>query len=175
MKKYGITGIVAVFFLFGCGGGPASADGSKTDAAQTVDATPREGDFAAFWTDFREAALDGNMDVLKEYTEFPLQTRGMMDNEPVITYSRNEFEPMFALFLQTPTGLNSNNFNETQLDYMRVNPTVTFNENRLPMMQDGKKASVASMQFELTLTGWKLKFIYLTDEVYQKTGKSKTV
>ena len=174
MKKYMVAGIWALLILTGCGNKPATAPVPATDSAQTVTAKP-EIDFAVFWTKFREAAVAGNFAELAKRTVFPLQTRGTMDEEPIVTYTENEFEAMFRLFLKTPTGLNSSNFDETQLDYIKATPALIFNDTKVPMMHNNKTASVTSMEFENTPEGWKLKLVYLTDEVYQKTGKHPAI
>lgn len=175
MKKYALAGLGFLFFSVGCGNHKPADPVPVTDSAQTETVPAPETDFATFWSKFREAAVAGNFAELAKRTQFPLKTRGMMDEQPVIVYAENEFEPMFKLFLQTPTGLNANNFDETQLDYIKANPTLTFSAGKLPMMHDNKTAAVVSMEFENTPTGWKLKFLYLTDEVYQKTGKGQAI
>lgn len=176
MKKYALAGFGFLLFAFGCGNSKPADPVPVTDSAQTrVQAPVGETDFPSFWTKFREAAVAGDFPRLAKHTRFPLQTRGMMDEQPVVTYAENEFEKLFGLFLKTPTGLNANNFDETQLDYIKANPTLTFSENKLPIMHDNKTAAVVSMEFENTAEGWKLTFLYLTDEVYQKTGKGQAL
>lgn len=175
MKKYAPVAFGLSLFLFGCGNGKPADSTVPADSTQTQTSAPAETDFATFWTRFREAAVAGNFAELTKRTVFPLKTRGLMDEQPVVTYTENEFETLFKLFLQTPTGLNAGNFDETQLDYIKANPTLTFSENKLPMMHGNKTAAVVSMEFENTPEGWKLTFLYLTDEVYQKTGKTPAI
>eukprot|EP01034_Spumella_vulgaris_P012118 gene12118-15427_t len=152
MKKYALAGFGFLIFAVSCGNSkpadPVPATDSTHTQAQTAPAAETE--FAVFWTQFREAAVAGNFAELAKRTQFPLQTRGMMDEQPVVTYAENEFEKLIQLFLKTPTGLNANNFDETQLDYIKANPTLTFSQGKLPMMQDNKTAAVASMEFENT-------------------------
>ncbi len=149
----------------------ATADSSAVTTEQKTEQSD-ETDFAVFWTRFRQAALDNNLNELKKRTSFPLKTRGMMDDSPEVFYNEKEFETMFPLFLQSPTGLNADNFNETHADYIAGHKIILFNEYKIPMMQDNKKASVTSMEFENGETGWKLTFLYLEDDVYTKTGKN---
>lgn len=176
MKKYVPVAFGLSVFLSACGNGKPADSVPSVDSTQTHTATaPAEADFATFWTRFREAAVAGNFAELTQRTVFPLKTRGMMDGQPVVTYTAEEFGSLFKLFLQTPTGLNADNFNETQLDYIKANPTLTFSESKLPMMHGNKTAAVVSMEFENTSEGWKLTSLYLTDEVYQKTGKSQAI
>lgn len=176
MKKYILAYSGILLFAFGCGNSKPTDPVPATDSTQTqVQAPAAETDFATFWTKFREAAVAGNFAEVAKRTRFPLQTRGMMDEQPVVTYAENEFEKLFGLFLKTPTGLNANNFDETQLDYIKANPILTFSESKLPMMHDNKTAAVVSMEFENTAEGWKLTFLYVTDDVYQKTGKGEAI
>lgn len=135
--------------------------------------------FQAFWTIFRQAALDENYSELKKHCMFPLPTRGEMDNDPIISYSETEFQTLFSAFLQSPTGLNLDNFNETQKDYLKQNEQITFNENKLPMLTvDSEKenqatAHISSMVFTKEPQGWKLSMLYLDEETYTKSGKNK--
>lgn len=173
MKNYIVYGLGICLLAAGCGNSKPADPAPSKDSTHTQAPTPApaETDFAVFWTHFREAALAGDYAGLAKRTRFPLQSRGMMDEQPVVTYTEAEFEKLFGLFLKTPTGLNANNFDETQLDYIKANPTLKFSETKLPMMQGNKTAAVTSMEFENTPQGWKLTFLYLTDEVYAKTGK----
>lgn len=173
MKKYIVFAISFGIFAFGCGNSkPTEPTIIPKDTAKAEAPTGEEKDFDSFWTRFREAAVAGNFGEVAKRTQFPLQTRGEMDDQPVVTYSESEFEKLFTLFLQMPTGLNANNFNETQLDYIKANPKLSFSDNKLPMMSGENIASVTSMEFEKTPSGWKLKRLFLTDEVYKKTGKT---
>ena len=171
MKKI-VPAFSLLMFLFSCGQKPADnkgTTGSDTVSVQT-DNSPKETDFAIFWTAFRKAAMDNNMAELKKRTRFPLKTRGIMDDDTEVSYSADAFETLFPLFLNSPTGLNMNNFDETQLDYIKANEKIQFTDSKVPMMQNNKTASVVSMEFENTNEGWKLVLLYLDDEVSQKMG-----
>jgi hypothetical protein len=168
--------ILAGAVLSGCGQ-PKAHDSAVHSDTTAVSAAPEpkdtdETDFAVFWTRFRQAALDNNMNELKKRTVFPLKTRGIMDDSPEVFYNEKEFETMFPLFLKSPTGLNADNFNETHADYIAAHKIIIFNPYKNPMMNDNRNASVASMEFENGEHGWKLVFLYLEDDVYNKTGKN---
>lgn len=171
MKKYMAMGMVALGLLAACGNKPSQTQGNADSTKTTAPAVQNE-EFAAFWTSFRNAVLAGDFATLKTRTVFPLQTRGPMDNQPIVTYGEGEFEKLFNLFLDSPTGL-STDFSETNRSYIRANPEIKFTaDGRVPTMQkDGKTAAVTSMEFKLYADGWKLVFLYLEDDVYQKTGK----
>jgi len=173
MKKYTAIGILALGLLAACGNKPTQTDKGSTDSTQTA-TTPKtdETDFAVFWTSFRNAVEGNDFAALKQRTVFPLQTRGPMDGQPTVTYTEAEFEKLFNLFLDSPTGL-STDFSETNRSYIKAHPQIKFTDDgRIPLMNaDGKTATVTSMEFKLTPEGWKLVFLYLEDDVYQKTGK----
>lgn len=174
MKKIGIIGLLAAGFWAGCGNKPGGNAASSADSVQTAEkpvANPT--DFAGFWTHFRSLVLDKKYSEIAKYTVFPLQTRGSMDDQPILTYTAGEFEKLFPLFLASPTGL-STDFNETQLDYIKARPTLTFRtDGKIPSLSaDGKKAEVSAMKFEQRPEGWRLVFLYLEDDVYQKTGRN---
>ncbi len=56
--------------------------------------------FSAFWDNFRAAIL--NQDTIKiiATTHFPFQTRGELDSDPVIEYSKDEFPFVLQTYLQ---------------------------------------------------------------------------
>lgn len=171
--------IILTAVLMGSCGQPKTVDSaSATDSSAVSLPEPKETDekdFAVFWERFRRAALDNNMEELKKRTVFPLKTRGIMDDSPVLFFNEKEFETMFPLFLKSPTGLNVDNFDETQADYIAGHKIIIFNPYKNPMMNDNKTATVASMEFENGENGWKLVFLYLDEDVYNKTGKNKAL
>jgi len=152
----------------GCGNKPVTTE--PTPAVEET-AKPGETDFPTFWTAFRGAVVERKIDDIKKHTQFPLQTKSEMDGDPIINYLENEFDEMFLLFLQNPTGLNPSNFDETQQQYIEANKTITFNENKLPMMEDSLTAKITSMEFKKSSGGWKLVSLYLDEDIYTKTGK----
>lgn len=160
----GTIHILSVIFFAGCGN--QSAENKTEKPTQEIN-TSTEQDFSKFWTAFRNAVLENNMAEIKKRTSFPLLTRGEMDNSAVIPVSEKEFDSVFSVFLETPTGLNANDFNETERQYIKANPTITFNENKLPMMSDST-ASITSMEFKKYNNGWKMVSLYLDEDTYIK-------
>lgn len=71
------------------------------------------------WHNFRNNILANNYNQLVYYVDFPLNTRGDLDDDPIITFKKDEFKKVFTLFLKQPSGESASDFNETQLDYIR--------------------------------------------------------
>lgn len=158
----------------------AASCGNKP--APTVEATPTtenasdksESNFPSFWAAFRNAVMENKMDEIKKRTRFPLHTKGVMDSEvdEMIEYNQNEFDEMFKLFLNMPTGLNPNNFNETHKEYISNNKEIVFQEFKNPQMSESKDmATIASMMFHNDKGKWELTLLYLDEDIYTKTGK----
>jgi hypothetical protein len=174
MKKLHILPTVLFCFMLatGCGNKPASTVELMPTAEDT--GNKGEADFPAFWTVFRNAVMENKMDEIKKRTRFPLQTKGVMDSEvdEMTEYSQNEFDEMFNLFLQMPTGLNPDNFNETHQEYITKHPQIVFEEFKNPHMSGQKDmATIASMLFHKNKGKWELTLLYLDEDIYAKTGK----
>jgi hypothetical protein len=63
------------------------------------------GSFQKFWSDFREAALTGNKDKIASLAEFPFQTRGILDSDPLQMHDRASFLSLFDRLLSQDPGL----------------------------------------------------------------------
>lgn len=171
MKTYIFSSLLFLSVIFFASCGNQTAENKTEEPKQEIN-TSSEQDFPNFWTAFRKAVIENNMGEIKKRTSFPLQTRGEMDGDPIVTFSENEFDNMFVVFLESPTGLNPSNFNETQKQYIQANKKITFNEYKVPMMADSVTAAITSMEFKKGDDGWKLGFLYLNEETYSKSGKA---
>jgi hypothetical protein len=49
-------------------------------------------EFLAFWEGFKDAVLNNDMDTVIELTEFPFKTRGVLDDDPEIEYTPDQFK-----------------------------------------------------------------------------------
>lgn len=77
---------VLLFFIFLCAG--------TTHAAENG-ATPLE----TYWSQFRQAVLDGNSEKVASMTRFPLWVRGPDDSDPVMYYDKKSFPQIFTRLL----------------------------------------------------------------------------
>lgn len=67
-------------------------------------ATPGDPDFAVFWADFRLAVMYKDMDSLKKLTRFPFETKGRLEEDPVVKRSARDFEGLYARMMETDPG-----------------------------------------------------------------------
>lgn len=163
--------LFCILMAVGCGNKPTTTEAPKS-VFEFPNENRTEDNFPAFWTAFRNAVLENKMDEIKKRTKFPLKTKGIMDEDAEIDYSENEFEEMFKLFLNMPTGLNPDNFNETHKEYITNNKEIIFEEFKNPRITDLKDmATVASFVFYKDKDGWKITMLYLDEDIYTKTGK----
>lgn len=75
-------------------------------AAPVAPAAATSGDpaFAAFWGDFRLAVMYKDMDSLKKLTRFPFETKGRLEEDPVVKRSARDFEALYARMMETDPG-----------------------------------------------------------------------
>lgn len=170
MKRHIFSGLFVLTVLFSTGCGNSSTSKSE-DAQKTEENTATEQDFAAFWTAFRKAILSKDLEQLNKRVRYPFMALGPMDNDEMILYTDfSSFNTMFQAFLESPTGLNPSNFNETQRQYIEANENIVFNEYKLPMRTD-TTASITAMGFANENKGWKLVMVYLDENNYTKFHK----
>src|SRR5687768_9054439 len=72
-------------------------------------------DFLIFWKNFRTAVLRSDTTQIIEQTQFPFQTRGPLDNDPTIEYSKKNFARVFSAFLSQWNGLDLDSGTELDL------------------------------------------------------------
>ena len=142
-----------------------SHNSSKTDSKSVVN----NADFNVFWSDFREAVLNNNVSEMEKFTQFPLETRGPYDFNPVIKFDKSKFEKIMNLYLKEKIGTDVD-FTETQLEYIRNHKNLDSLNAKQPVVQGGNWARVGDMQFKLINGSWKLTFVYLSGESYKQLG-----
>ena len=71
-------------------------NGESTYTFRTIDS-----DINRFWTGFREAVSNRNYTDIAAFVNFPLETRGPLDSNPVVPVKSEEFEKCFSAFLET--------------------------------------------------------------------------
>ncbi|WP_286904343.1 hypothetical protein [Clostridium sp. UBA1652] len=121
---------------------------------------------AGFWSDFRNAIINNNIEEVKKHTKFPLKTRGPMDEDKVFEHGEDEFNNMFSDFLSQDAGTNGV---DKQIDYIKNNESFTFvTQEEYVKANGGRKlvsvsdnARIGDMVFVLVDGEWKLSFIYM--------------
>ncbi|MCR0983116.1 hypothetical protein [Roseomonas populi] len=113
----------------------------------------RDEAFFAFWQAFRAAVLAGDLEAVARMSRLPVESRGELDDEPVLRLTATTFPPAFRRLLATVDDPASG---RTVLDGIRDTPR--------PRL-DGRNASpgqvnLGSLQFGLGRNGWRLTTIY---------------
>jgi hypothetical protein len=80
-----------------------SANGQSEKQLTKVEVTKDSVDFLVFWTTFRKAVLDNDLDKVMSMTKFPFETRGEMDGDPIVKYQKKDFKKVFHAILMHPT------------------------------------------------------------------------
>ncbi len=123
-------------------------------ATTSIDTTGIYNDFATFWQKFRTAVLNSDTGQMIKMTEFPLQTRGDSDDDPVIEIGKEKFVPTFNSFLAQWSGLDT--AGSSELDGIKK----TLSPPSVKDIDKSGQARIGDMLFERTPKGWKLYFVY---------------
>lgn len=113
----------------------------------------RDEGFHAFWQGFRTAALTGDLATVTRMSRLPVESRGELDDEPVLRLTAATFPPAFRRLLTTiDDPVSGRTLRDTIRDTMEL---------RL----DDRNASpgqvrLDSLQFERARDGWRLTTIY---------------
>lgn len=149
----------------------AQIDTNKTAAAPAIIRSREDslhiqsvssGEFAAFWPVFRRAVLSKDTLTVLQMTQFPFETRGELDEDPVVKYKQADFLRVYHVLLGQWTGLS---ISGKEFDLIR---TTTNTESIQPTAD---WARVGAMEFRKINGQWKLAFAYLTEESIEKLQK----
>jgi len=132
-------------------------------ARTTVDTLLAVEDFFTFWKGFRNAVINSDSSKIISMTKFPFQTRGPLDDDPIVTYNSGKFIHIFNAFLNQWNGQELND--TTELD--DIKKTVTPNKNDIQK----DLARVGDLVFNKNAKGWKLVLAYLNNETIDKLNK----
>ncbi|WP_345237482.1 hypothetical protein [Hymenobacter saemangeumensis] len=115
--------------------------------------------FPEFWKDFRTAVINKDYSTIYKLTQFPFETRGPMDSDPLVKYDKAEFPKVFQTFLDEPVSdidSTGKDIKTTQLGIIRhtIVPGRHYTLN-------GDWARVGNLEFNKGSNGWRLTFAYL--------------
>ena len=110
-----------------------------------------------FWTEFRAAALEGNMDKVASLTQFPFTVRGVLDSDPVQALDHAAFLPMFAKLLAQDPGLKAEP--ETMRDL--IERTKALSDKALG--DGGRTARLGTFVFARTGGQWRFTRAYVEE------------
>jgi hypothetical protein len=123
-------------------------------------------DFPEFWVKFRAAVLKQDTNQIIEMTEFPLQTRGELDSDPDVEYSKKEFFAVFNIYIKQWSGQLVGNEGSSELAEIKKVDSV-----KKADAHNGY-ARIGDMVFNKTSEGWKLVFVYLSDDAIDEINKT---
>ncbi len=121
-------------------------------ALSVAHAEPKGPPRGRFWKDFRRAFLQEDFAVLAKMTRFPVEVKGLMDDDPILKVTKKQFERCFGLLFRRDTGLkvsgqNHRDFVQTML--------------QAPPSESEDSFRVADLVFEQGKKGFELVRFYL--------------
>ncbi|MDD2631950.1 MAG: hypothetical protein PHH42_05730 [Bacteroidales bacterium] len=127
--------------------------------------------FNEFWFTFRHAILQDDTSFIIKHTIFPIKVRGPLDGEPIVELNKENFTTIFNVFLNQISGLNTENYSETELEYIVRNPTLPLeNLNKFNNHCPTDIIMVGAMEFENADNEWYLRMLYLEYSTFEKAG-----
>jgi hypothetical protein len=117
----------------------------------------REKEFQKFWIIFRNAIISNDWNAIISNTHFPLETRGSLDDDPVIKIEKDRFRQVFEIFLQT-----AYSFPPIKTQYDKIKNK----ENVYPYITDDWYR-LGNMQFKKIKGKWFLTFIYIEPDLIE--------
>ena len=112
---------------------------------------------AAFWRDFRGAALGANPDAVIPFVRFPLERRSELDEDGSSTLSKEAFSGAFTALLGSDSGLRQEEF---PVRAVIQGTEVVKNVKCTPRSGE---FDVSLLRFQRTDQGWKLVRIYVNE------------
>lgn len=142
LLKRVIAGIVVMFFIL---------------SANRASAEPCPPSAQAFWRQFRQAVIAGNVSAITKHVKFPLSVRGTLDSSKTRMLGVDEFKAAFPELLSTDPGLSAEPSTMKEL----VSKTRTLGRRNCNPQR--KEFSVGTWQFQHTPKGWLLSSAYTED------------
>ena len=109
---------------------------------------------AAVWSDFRTAALAGDMQQVSTMVRFPLLSSGVLDSDPTKKIQRNSFATFFQGFLAAPSGESPDNASVKQL----ISSQACLQDKVLN--DAGDSAQIGNMVFTRVGGAWRLTQVF---------------
>lgn len=159
--------VILTLLLCSCGQAPNKEALNTTDSVSTnpISHNPENStneSFKNFWQTFRRAVLDRDTNTLISLTTFPIETRGPMDSDAIVSYSKTNFTKVFDLYLLQGSGLEEG----SELDYIK--------KVDIPDTSDysAESARIGNLQFSYQNKRWSLTFIYLIPQTIDEINKN---
>lgn len=143
---------------------------TKTEEDATDEEPEVYTDFGEFWSEFREAVEENDVEDLLELTNFPFETRGELDSDPVIKYNEKQMKKVLPLLLkQEVINMGPGNSNALVMTTEAAEIIKTKKVNQ----EDISEATVrvSNFVFRKGKEGWKFAFAYVNEDTYERIGK----
>jgi hypothetical protein len=121
--------------------------------------------FFKFWKMFRKAVLENDTNKILNLTNFPFETRGPLDIDPIIKVEKLNFLNIFNKYLKQSSGMQVEY--ESQLETIRKNQGASKKQNKYFSIQD-KWSRAGDLEFRFINGKWKLSFAYLDYETIEE-------
>lgn len=128
-------------------------------------------DLKKFFGNFTEAfaATDHKAMLASEMVHFPLQLKGMLDDSPEAKISAKQFASVLKKIAGQPSGMNSQNFNETEKDYVSTQAKA----GKLPQESGNGSVRMGNLVFAQKKRKWKLVQVYVSDDLISEISKTR--
>lgn len=126
--------------------------------------------FFKFWKMFRKAVLENDTNKILNLTNFPFETRGPLDIDPIIKVEKLNFLNIFNKYLKQSSGMQVEY--ESQLETIRKNQGASKKQNKYFSIQD-KWSRAGDLEFRCIKGKWKLSFAYLDYETIEELDKEE--
>jgi hypothetical protein len=110
---------------------------------------------AEFWVAFRSAVAAGNPEGIAALADFPFQTRGPSDSDPVVPRDRAAFLQLVGQMLETDSGM------KPEPEPMRA--LIARTPELRPSSAGGNSARVGSFVFRQVQGRWRFTMAYLDE------------
>ena len=130
----------------------AAACGQQPRADRSLESFP------AFWSQFRDATLAGDLKRVAQLTQFPFRTRGPSDSDPTVTHARAAFDSVFQKLLRQDPGLSP----EPETMRSLIDRTATVTSDQLG--DGGQTARIGLFLFQKVGTRWLFAMAYKDEE-----------
>lgn len=161
--------LLIIFFAFACGNsGKKNEQNSKTQVLEH-NIEIADTSFAEFWKIFRLSIINNDTLKLMELTNFPLETRGPQDSDPIVKYSKNQFTTVLKTFLKQ-------DYDENETEFKLIERLEILKKgDQKEYVYDNNWARVGEFEFKFIKGKWKLTFAYLyygaMDEINRNLNK----
>jgi hypothetical protein len=175
MRVLAGAGFVAflVMSLAGCDKAPPQTSVSQESPAATAQVpaapaaptlSPQVEPPAAFWSRFRTAVLSDDRAALQSMVRFPFKTRGVSDDDPVVSHDQAAFWDIYARVLAQDTGYGQGQTERQHIESNAQLPSEALGDGKTePVKDDATQFRVGALEFEKSGDKWYWVSAYLEE------------